>query len=371
MRKPNRHNSIMHPSIWSIIFLMFFVSAAILFASKGWALSPSSDAAADPFASSLLFELTIGEKEPYEVGRWVDEESLTTYDRFYFPPSFCVGGEQIYVLDPIRRRLCCYTLSGKFVSSLVLDAEAQPLDLAYAPQSKKMLVALENSEALLKLDFSTLVGSASDLAAAPITRVSLVEALSDACAVQRVEFCGEPLVAIVKMTSGSFTSAAIEIDDKIGASKATLKRGFEESWIGEMYCADGLSAVALETKPPTLIRIRLSDGFMTRFPLSPEFASSDTVESSARVLKIAGTDLAGNTYLEVSFGATETTLDKAFVYKLDRSGHIAGRTSIPLSPEMLVNRYIRITPEGSIYYMRKMRESRSVGIYRFGIQEKN
>jgi len=346
---------------------IFIITVIILFSTIVAARSETV------FSPKPLFEVAIGENSPEKLGKDINEEEITNYDKFYFPASFAAfeASGVIMVLDSYKDRICKYDLSGKFTGFIKLPFKKHAIDFAWFSGTKTAFFVFQESReiGLLKGDIlknnefdSFKFFNAPALTGGSVPKDFSVQRIWPADSQNTVEN-----TFLLNVNSNSVKDLAF------GFSADELKRLTE---LPAEFAAPG----AFQGKRAAVdVEIRDSEAVM----ISQEFASgeSDWVvllnELAPREgkgfknIRVAGTDSKNNVYIEALYGNAEDAITEAFIYKFTKNGRFAGRVQIPKSPEMLSNRFIYVDAAGSVFYMKKSDDMKKIQFYKFEVTELN
>ena len=345
-----------------------------------------------------LFELEVGDNSMdsgKRVGMWVDEAKIVSYDKFYFPASFAVYKDLdlVIILDSIRGRLCKFSLRGKYLGEVKLPFRYHAIDFTYFPQAEKIFLIFQDAPVLGVLDID--LANSVRIRTHEVINIENILGVNLETNIQNVWPCYTSsryeCIFILNIGDETVPSAAFsyregrlsyvgnigrDIVDPIGMVSEAAVVGFSpESDLDVVI--EGLTGDVEESlKLPQELTPYYVDLSQESTEHSEFISDVKGVlglkekridKSDCLFVRLAGTDNRGNIYVEGYYGPSEDTIKKAYLYKLDRYGFILGKTEIPTSPRMLVNRFIFVDPNGYVFYMQKDAKDRKIKLYQFNI----
>lgn len=331
-------------------------------------------APATAFRPVPIFEVPVGENSPESLGKDIDEEKITDYEKFYFPASFNVFEKLglVLVLDSNRGRICRYDLKGRFLGAVDIPFRRHAIDFAWAPSAGGAFFAFQEGREIgfWKIDFGSPDGGLKPFKYFSVPDVMGKKDVKD-FGVQRIWASGACTGAgtslLLNVNSDQMRDVAISYaDGKVGRIME-LPKDFGAA------CAFGKTGGALD--------LAVVDSSVIMRTVDFSGGDSDWVElmkelvpkpgAGVKNIRLVGTDGQDNAYVEALYGPAEDAINDDYVYKFSRNGRFLGRARIPKSPEMLVNRFIFVDAGGAIFYMRKSDDMKKIQFFRFEINEFN
>ena len=325
------------------------------------------------FSPKPLFEVAIGENSPEKLGKNINEEDIKNYDRFYFPASFGAFESEglIMVLDSYKERICKYDLSGKFAGAIKLPFKKHAIDFAWFPGTKTAFFVFQESVeiGLLKGDISKndkfdsfKLFNTPALAGGLVPADFSIQRIWPASSLNTVEN-----TFIINTNSHSIKNMAFGFKADEMKKLAELPGEFSTpaAFQGKSAAVD----VDVRDSEAVMISQELTSDESDWVILLNELAPK--IGKGVKNIRVVGTDVKNNVYIEALYGNAEDAITAAFVYKFTKNGRFSGRVQVPKSPEMLSNRFVYIDAGGSVFYMKKSGDMKKIQFFRFEITEMN
>ena len=349
----------MRKSNLRLFLFSFFIMAFFLYLNI--------HSAAYAFEAKPIFEVDIGSSisdAGPKLGLWVEENRMTVYDKFYFPASFAAykNLDLVLVLDSIRNRICQYSLTGNYLGEIKLPFNYHPIDFAYFPESRTMIIAFQGTPniGILELNkYDTLIiDEHHEFNIAKILGFEETDTLAQhvwPCNIGNasvnvfvLNFCLAPVQhAVFSYKYGDLKyikDVKLYMTPPIGSSR-------------------GLEIMGIDRKQENIKIYNIKNGSLAKIRLPNEFAITDE-PSLLPSIELVGTDMEDNLYIKARLGEKDV-VKNTYIYKIKRSGVNVCRYEVPNWCLMISNRYIFIDPDGNIFYMQKDPLRKTIKFYQF------
>ncbi len=343
---------------------MFCIVVSILFPVIS---SPGTVYALD---AKAMFSTGPGSVSPGGPSADTRENGILKIDGYDAPASFFASAilNMVLVLDQKRSRICKYSLDGGSFEEINLEAGLSPIDMAYFPETKKLMFLFRNKPLLGVVDLS---GKVSEVLKPKIFDISDAIGGKDPLP-QKIWPCAaagpDASRFIINAVSGKNINASfVYKNEKLSAGPAVcpgsgMTAGASGSWAA--LCIDNSATEAV------ILKHDLAKNKISRYPLLKEFIPKKE-GYGCRGASVIGCDAKDNIYVEALYSSSDENVKRAYVYRFNSRGRFTGRVEIFASSELFVNRYISVDPSGAVFYMKRDGNDGKLSFYRFAINEKN
>jgi len=327
-----------------IIVLVVIIIAVILGFKFYFKEAPLPDSS---FNFSYQIRTSLDDINPSKIGLVVDEENMKVYDKFYYPASFAVNEDnnRLFILDSIKKRILIH---GRSVfDDVPLKSSLNPKDIIWDKYRNSVIVNYQSSSVItmMSLGFST---DPAGIHVIKTTDVDLADLfknnfLANDKHLDLVAYNAKDNKLVLNTEEKGKEVLIVNLDEKVGSTTIALADSFNAKAYG------GFGKIATQsTISEDLVNIFDNQGAL----LSTTSISviKDTLKDDSLLFsKLEGIDDSLNLYVSAYFGSSYDQVSSAKLYKI-KDGVIINSFTIPVSPKMLVYRYLFISQKGRVFY---------------------
>lgn len=298
--------------------------------------------AAIPTNAVELFSTPIGTPATVHgpgIGTFVDDRAAKSIGSYSFPSSFAVdeASDAVAVLDSTRKRIAFFSTAGAYKGELLLPFNMQMIDFAWFPESQTIFFVFQTKAKIGMVKYTDDPNGKFSLATSSLFDVSKVPTMGT-----QPKILG---ISPLYLSGTSANSFALEVFGTSSAPEFTQN-------------GPRLRGVANSSKKIAEGKIRALIGI-------PNGIATTSGDAALRAVRLIGIDSIGNMYASAAYiSEYDQAYGSTAIFGINASGALISKTDVFPSPSMLTNRYVFISPRGSVYYMH-LDSPQAIGFYKF------